>query len=70
MNPASWFLTFPPPVRPPRPAYAKDDVIRAGNGQPVRTVDDLWKLREKAAGKKLTLSIIRGQNQVSVEVQN
>jgi len=48
----------------------KDDVIRAGNGQPVRTVDDLWKLREKAAGKKLTLSIIRGQNQVSVEVQN
>jgi membrane-associated protease RseP (regulator of RpoE activity) len=46
----------------------KDDVIRTCNGQPVRTVNDLQKLRDKAAGKKLTLLIQRKQNQVTVEV--
>ncbi len=48
----------------------KDDVIRACNGRPVRTVAELQKLRDKAAGKKLTLSIIRGQKQMAVEVGN
>jgi hypothetical protein len=46
----------------------KDDVILAGNGQPVRTVKDLQDLRDQAAGKKLTLSVIRKQQRVSVEV--
>jgi membrane-associated protease RseP (regulator of RpoE activity) len=48
----------------------KDDVIRTCNGQPVRTVNDLQKLRDKAAGKKLTLLIHRKQNRVSIEVND
>jgi S1-C subfamily serine protease len=32
----------------------KGDVIRTCNGQPVRTVEDLQKLRDEAAGKKLS----------------
>jgi membrane-associated protease RseP (regulator of RpoE activity) len=48
----------------------KDDVIRTCNGQPVRTVDDLQKLRDKARGKKLTLFAMRKQNQVTVEVSD
>jgi len=48
----------------------KDDVIRTCNGQPVRTVSDLQKLRDQAAGKKLTLSILRKQSQVAVEVSD
>ncbi len=48
----------------------KDDVIRACDGKPVRTVAELQKLRDKVAGKKLTLSIIRGQKQMTVEVGN
>jgi hypothetical protein len=52
-----------------RAGLQTDDVIRACNGQPVQTVKDLRKLRDKAAGKKLTLLIVRKQNQVTVEVQ-
>lgn len=47
----------------------KDDVILACNGQPVRTASDLQKLRDKAAGQKLTLLISRKQKQVTVEVR-
>ena len=47
----------------------KNDVIIACNGQPVRTASDLQKLRDKAAGQKLTLLIIRKQNKVTVEVK-
>jgi hypothetical protein len=46
----------------------KDDVIRACNGQAVRTVDDLQGLRDKAAGKRLSLVVFRNQNQATVEV--
>ncbi|MCX5653203.1 MAG: PDZ domain-containing protein [Planctomycetota bacterium] len=48
----------------------KGDVIRTCNGQPVRTVADLQKLRDKAAGKKLTLLVMRKQNQATVEVSD
>jgi hypothetical protein len=48
----------------------KGDVIRTCNGQPVRTVRDLQKLRDQAAGKKLTLAILRQQRQVAVEVSD
>jgi hypothetical protein len=48
----------------------KDDVIVACNGQPVRTTYDLQKLRDKAAGQKLTLRISRKLNQATVEVQD
>ena len=48
----------------------KDDVIVACNGQPVRTAYDLQKLRDKAAGRKLTLRVSRQQKQVSVEVKD
>jgi hypothetical protein len=46
----------------------KDDVILACDGQPVRTVKDLQGLRDKAAGKKMSLFVIRKQQRVSVEV--
>jgi len=48
----------------------KDDVIIACNNQPVRTVSDLQKLRDKAAGQKLTLLISRKQKQINVEVKD
>jgi len=48
----------------------KDDVIVVCNGQPVRTTYDLQKLRDKAAGQKLTLRISRKQNQATAEVQD
>jgi hypothetical protein len=46
----------------------KDDVIIACNGQPVRTMNDLQELRDAAAGDKLTVSIIRKQKRLTVEV--
>jgi membrane-associated protease RseP (regulator of RpoE activity) len=46
----------------------KDDVIVACNGKPVRTMNDLQRLRDKAAGKKLSITITRKQKQVAVEV--
>ena len=46
----------------------KDDVVVACNGKPVRTINDLRKLRDKAAGAKLSLSISRKQRQLTVEV--
>jgi len=46
----------------------KDDVIVACNGQPVRTMNDLRELRDAAAGNQLTLSIVRKQKQLTVEV--
>ncbi len=48
----------------------KDDVILACNGQPVRAAYDLQKLRDKAAGQKLTLLVSRKQKQVTVEVKD
>ena len=50
--------------------FQKGDVIRACNRQPVRTVADLQKLRDKAAGKLLTLLVVRKQNQVPLEVSD
>jgi hypothetical protein len=51
-------------------ALRKDDVIRGCNGQAVRTTRDLQNLRDKAAGKRLSLSILRKQNQATVEVDD
>ena len=48
----------------------KEDVIRSCNDQPVKTVEELQKTRDMAAGKKLTLSIIRKQGQVNVELSD
>jgi hypothetical protein len=48
----------------------KDDVIVACNEQPVRTIADLQKLRDKAVGQKLTLLVSRKQKQVSVEIKD
>ena len=48
--------------------FQKDDVICACNGQPVRTVKDLQKLRDQAAGKKLSVSVNRKQQQETIEV--
>ncbi|MCX6877758.1 MAG: PDZ domain-containing protein [Verrucomicrobia bacterium] len=46
----------------------KEDVIRSCNDQPVKTVEVLQKIRDMAAGKKLTLSIMRKQGQIKVEL--
>lgn len=46
----------------------KDDVILACNGQAVRTLENLQKIRDKAAGQKLSLSITRAQQSRTVEV--
>lgn len=46
----------------------KDDVIRACNGQAVRNLENLLKQRDKAAGRKLDVSIIRKQKELSVEI--
>ena len=44
----------------------KNDVIIACNDEPVRTVNDLEKLRSSAAGKKLSITLIRKQKQLNV----
>ena len=46
----------------------KDDVIVSCNGKPVRGVGDLLEMQDQAAGKKLTLSVIRKQGPVSIDV--
>jgi hypothetical protein len=46
----------------------KDDVILACNGLPVRTEKDLQQMRDKAAGKPLSLSVSRKQGLVTVKV--
>jgi len=48
----------------------KEDVIRACNDQLAKTVADLQKIRDKAAGKKLVLSIIRKQAELKVELSD
>jgi hypothetical protein len=67
----SGVLLLDVPVASPaaKAGLQKNDVIIACNGQPVRTAGDLQKLRDKAAGQKLTLLIIRKQNKVTVEVK-
>ena len=46
----------------------KDDVILACNGKPVRTLSNLLEVQDEAAGKKLTLSVIRMQQTLSVDL--
>jgi len=67
----SGVLLLDVPVASPaaKAGLQKDDVIRACNGQVVRTANDLQKLRDKAAGQKLTLLVSRKQKQVTVEVK-
>jgi len=47
----------------------KDDVIIACNDQPVHNVNDLEKHRSAAAGKKLSITLIRKQKQMIVALQ-
>jgi hypothetical protein len=54
----------------PEDGFKKNDVIRACNGNPVRTVADLQRLRDEAAGQKLALLVMREQSQLTVEVTN
>jgi len=46
----------------------KDDVIVACNGLPVRNAYDLQKLRDKAAGQKLAVTVSRKQKRVTLEL--
>jgi len=46
----------------------KDDVIISCNDQPVRTVNDLEKHRAAAAGKKLSITLIRKQKQITLGI--
>ena len=48
----------------------EDDVILACNGKPVRTVENLGQTRDDAAGKKLTLSVMRKQQLLSFDVSD
>jgi membrane-associated protease RseP (regulator of RpoE activity) len=50
--------------------FLKEDVIRTCNDLPVKTVEDLQKIRDTAAGNKLTLSIIRKQGRINVELSD
>ncbi len=67
----SGVLLLDVPVASPaaKAGLRKDDVIRTCNGQQVRTARDLQKLRDKAAGQKLTLVVSRKQKRVTVEVK-
>ncbi len=48
----------------------KDDVIVACNDQPVRSMYDLRKLQDKAAGKKLALLVSRKQKKATLELKD
>ena len=48
----------------------KDDVIVACNDQPVRSMYDLRKLQDKAAGKKLALLVSRKQKKATIEIKD
>jgi hypothetical protein len=48
----------------------KDDVIVACDDQPVRSMYDLRKLQDKAAGKKLTLLVSRKQKKATLEIKD
>jgi hypothetical protein len=68
----SGVLLLDVPVASPaaKAGLQKDDVIVACNNQPVRTAYDLQKVRDKAAGRALTLLVTRKQQQVTVEVND
>ncbi|MCY3017907.1 MAG: PDZ domain-containing protein [Planctomycetota bacterium] len=51
-----------------RAGLQKDDVVLACNGKPVRTVSNLLEIQEEAAGKKLTVSVVRKQQALSLDV--
>jgi len=48
----------------------KDDVIVACNGETVRSLYDLRKLQDKAAGKKLALLVSRKQKKATIELND
>lgn len=48
----------------------QDDVIRAANGQSVRTMAELFRIRDQAGGRKLSLAIIRRQQPMTIEVSD
>jgi hypothetical protein len=48
----------------------KDDVIVACKDQPVRSMYDLRKLQDKAAGQQLTLLVARKQKKASIEIKD
>ncbi len=65
-----FLVTLPVGSPAARAGLQKDDVIRAGNGQTVRRIENLVSLRDQAAGNKLSLSIIRQQQPMTVEVSD
>jgi len=62
------FINVPAESAAAKAGIQKDDVIIGCNEQPVKTVGDWIALRDKAAGKKLALSIVRKQNPVAIEI--
>jgi len=48
--------------------FKTDDLIQSISGQPVKRVADLLRLRDAAAGKPLSIGIIRGQKPQTLEV--
>jgi membrane-associated protease RseP (regulator of RpoE activity) len=50
--------------------FKKDDLIQSVNGEPVRRQSDLLRLRDLAAGKPLSIGIVRNQNKTSVQVES
>ena len=64
------FLNVPDASPAAKAGLQKDDVIVRCNEQPVRTIKDLRKLRDLAAGKKLILTITRLQKQMKVILED
>ncbi|MCX6996009.1 MAG: PDZ domain-containing protein [Kiritimatiellaeota bacterium] len=63
-------VEVPAPGAAARAGLQQGDVLRACNGQPIRTVAHLQQLCDQAAGNKLTLLVVRKQHQVTVEVRD
>ena len=56
--------------RPGRDGFKTDDLIQSINGQPVRELADLLRLRDAAAGKPLSVGIVRGQQPQTLQVDS
>lgn len=69
---ASGILLLKVPASSPeaKAGLAMDDVIVACDGEPVRTVKDLIRYRNKSAGKPLSLTIIRKQTRLTLTVSD
>ncbi len=63
-------VDVPPGSIAARAGFRNDDLIQGVNGQPVRQIPDLVKLQNAAAGKPLTVGIVRQQQPQKVTVGN